>query len=90
MDLLCRKCSAFHWDFERLGGRDTPVFRACCNDGKVGLPMIKAWNFCPPAATTSSTGKARARAFRSGPTQFCVEPCLYRINIDETFYFQKV
>ncbi|SGY56201.1 BQ5605_C006g04114 [Microbotryum silenes-dioicae] len=47
MDLLCRKCSAFHWDFECLGGRDTPVFRACCNDGRVELPMIKARNFCP-------------------------------------------
>ncbi|SGY55658.1 BQ5605_C006g04057 [Microbotryum silenes-dioicae] len=47
MDLLCRKCSAFHWDCERLGGRDTPVFRVCCNDGKVELPMIKARNFCP-------------------------------------------
>ncbi|SGY21597.1 BQ5605_C016g08256 [Microbotryum silenes-dioicae] len=30
-----------------------------------------------PATTT-----ARARAFRSGPTQFFAEPCLYRINID--------
>ncbi|SGY55358.1 BQ5605_C006g04009 [Microbotryum silenes-dioicae] len=41
-------------------------------------------------ATTSSTGKARARAFRSGPTQFFAEPCLYRINIDKSFYFQKI
>ncbi|SGY17272.1 BQ5605_C015g07731 [Microbotryum silenes-dioicae] len=41
MDLLCRKCSAFHWDFKRLGGRDTPVFRAFCDDGKVDLPKIK-------------------------------------------------
>ncbi|SGY58168.1 BQ5605_C006g04346 [Microbotryum silenes-dioicae] len=30
-----------------------------------------------PATTT-----ARARAFRSGPTQFFAEPCLYRIKID--------
>ncbi|SGY57438.1 BQ5605_C006g04271 [Microbotryum silenes-dioicae] len=30
-----------------------------------------------PATTT-----ARARAFRSGPTQFFASPCLYRINID--------
>ncbi|SGY27712.1 BQ5605_C121g13300 [Microbotryum silenes-dioicae] len=29
-------------------------------------------------------------AFRSGPTQFFAEPCLYRINIDESFYFQKI
>ncbi|SGY12549.1 BQ5605_C011g06539 [Microbotryum silenes-dioicae] len=29
-------------------------------------------------------------AFRSGPTQFFTEPCLYRINIDELFYFQKI
>ncbi|SGY57258.1 BQ5605_C006g04246 [Microbotryum silenes-dioicae] len=37
-----------------------------------------------------ATTKARARAFRSGPTQFFAEPCLYRINIDESFYFQKI
>ncbi|SGZ28723.1 BQ5605_C027g10424 [Microbotryum silenes-dioicae] len=49
-----------------------------------GLTVVLA------GATTSSTGKARARAFRSGPTQFFAEPCLYRINIDESFYFQKI
>ncbi|SGZ04073.1 BQ5605_C032g11042 [Microbotryum silenes-dioicae] len=36
------------------------------------------------------TLNARARAFRSGPTQFFAEPCLYRINIDGSFYFQKI
>ncbi|SCZ91922.1 BZ3500_MvSof-1268-A1-R1_Chr5-3g08221 [Microbotryum saponariae] len=44
MDVLFRKCCAFHWDFERLGGRDTPVFRACCDDGKVELPIKKPPN----------------------------------------------
>ncbi|SGY56629.1 BQ5605_C006g04153 [Microbotryum silenes-dioicae] len=34
--------------------------------------------------------RARASALRSGPTQFFAEPCLYRINIDESFYFQKI
>ncbi|SGY55694.1 BQ5605_C006g04063 [Microbotryum silenes-dioicae] len=32
--------------------------------------------------TVVLTVEARARAFRSGPTQFFAEPCLYRINID--------
>ncbi|SGY53294.1 BQ5605_C006g03744 [Microbotryum silenes-dioicae] len=41
MDLLCPKCSAFHWDFERLGGRQNSEFRSCCDDGKVELPKIR-------------------------------------------------
>ncbi|SGY39119.1 BQ5605_C003g02149 [Microbotryum silenes-dioicae] len=37
---------------------------------------------CIPVILKPATTKARARAFRSGPTQFFAEPCLYRINID--------
>lgn len=41
MELLCRKCSAFHWDFERAKGPNPPTFRACCDDGKVELPRVR-------------------------------------------------
>ncbi|SGZ28023.1 BQ5605_C026g10254 [Microbotryum silenes-dioicae] len=37
-----------------------------------------------------ATTKARARVFRSGPTQFFAEPCLYLININGSFYLQKI
>ncbi|SGY12230.1 BQ5605_C011g06433 [Microbotryum silenes-dioicae] len=35
-------------------------------------------------------GLSESVPVRSGPTQFFAEPCLYHINIDESFYFQRI